>query len=42
MNFQDVADAKEIDLGGGLVYQDLRQGGGAVAQQGYLAVLHYQ
>ena len=39
---QDVADAAEMNLGQGLRYKDLRRGGGAPVQQGYLTVLHYK
>ena len=39
---QDVANASEVDLGGGLVYKDIRQGGGQSVQQGFLTVLHYR
>ena len=39
---QDVSDARLIDLGEGLKYQDLRVGGGAPLQKGYLTVLHYK
>lgn len=39
---QDVEDAKEVDLGQGLMFKDVRVGGGPAVQQGYLTVLHYK
>ena len=39
---QDVADAREVDLGSGLLYKDIRIGGGPSVQQGFLTVLHYR
>lgn len=39
---QDVTNATEVDLGAGLVYKDIRIGGGQSVQQGFLTVLHYR
>jgi hypothetical protein len=39
---QDVITLEPVDLGEGLQYVDLRQGGGPAVQTGFLTVMHFR